>query len=311
MPRVTRRRPTDPAPAGDGTPADAPQPALTRRHNVGAASARSLLLTVLGEYVLPTGQPAWTSALVTVLTGLGVEEKASRQALARTASEGFIVAGRAGRRVRWQLTEPGRRLLTDGAERIYSFAAPTPSWDGRWLMVSVTVSEGQRRLRHQLRTRMTWAGFGSPAPSLWVSPNTHREAEAKQILGDLGLSDIALSFIGPFAGIGTQENLVDQAWNLRQLAQHYQAFLDEFADAHPAPGEETLLTQVRLVHEWRRFPFLDPQLPSELLPPDWIGTRAGVLFRQLHAAWHGEAQQHWHSLAYQDGTRPRRRGCVT
>jgi phenylacetic acid degradation operon negative regulatory protein len=301
MPRAARRRRADPTPARADTPTDARQPALTRRHSVGAGSARSLLLTVLGEYVLPGAQPAWTSALVAVLAGLGVEEKASRQALARTAAEGFIVAERAGRRVRWQLTEPGRRLLTDGAERIYSFAASTPTWDGRWLLVSVTVSEGQRQLRHQLRTRMTWAGFGSLAPNLWVSPNGHREGEAKQILVDLGLSDAALSFTGPFAGIGTQDNLVDQAWNLHHLAEHYQAFLDEFAGARPAPGQETLLTQVRLVHEWRRFPFLDPQLPTELLPLDWIGTRAAALFRDLHAAWQVQAQRHWRRLADQAG----------
>jgi phenylacetic acid degradation operon negative regulatory protein len=164
------------------------------------------------------------------------------------------------------------------------------------LLVCVTAPEGDRQVRHQLRTRMTWAGFGSPAPSLWVSPNIHREAEAKQLLRDLGQSGTALSFTGPFAGIGTQEKLVEQAWNLRELAQHYAAFLDEFAGARPAPGDETLLTQVRLVHEWRRFPFLDPQLPAELLPPDWIGARAGRRFRELHAAWHVEAQRHWHQL---------------
>ena len=32
-------------------------------------SARSLLLTVLGEYMLPTGRPIWTSGLVSVLGG--------------------------------------------------------------------------------------------------------------------------------------------------------------------------------------------------------------------------------------------------
>jgi phenylacetic acid degradation operon negative regulatory protein len=273
------------------------RPTLTRRHSVGAASARSLLLTALGEFVLPSGRPAWTSALVGVLAGLGVEEKASRQALSRTAAEGFIAAERAGRRVRWRLTEAGRHLLTDGAERIYSFAGPQPAWDGRWVVLSVTVPEQQRQLRHQVRTRMTWAGFGSPAPGLWLSPNTQREAEAKQILSDLGLAEAALSFTGPFAGIGSEKNLVDQAWNLRDLAETYRAFLAEFAGARPAPGEETLLTQVRLVHEWRRFPFLDPQLPADLLPPHWIGTRAGIVFRELHTSWHEEAQKAWRTLS--------------
>jgi phenylacetic acid degradation operon negative regulatory protein len=287
----------DDAPHDDGPHDVAAQPALSRRHNVGAASAPSLLLTILGEYVLPANRPVWTSSLVTVLAGLGVEEKASRQSLARTAAEGFIVAERTGRRVRWRLTEPGRRLLTDGAERIYSFAEPSPRWDGRWLLVSVAVPDGQRLVRHQLRTRMSWAGFGSPAPGLWVSPNAGREVEAKQTVTDLGLGEAALSFTGPFAGIGGQHNLVNQAWNLRELAQRYQAFLDEFAGTRPAPGEPTLLAQARLVHEWRRFPFVDPRLPTELLPRDWIGIRAGALFRRLHGAWHNEAQRHWHGLA--------------
>jgi phenylacetic acid degradation operon negative regulatory protein len=286
----------------DGSPGDgAPRPELRRRHNVAASSAPSLLLTVLGEYVLPAGRPVWTSALLTVLAGLGVEEKASRQSLARTAAEGFIVAERTGRRVRWRLSEPGRRLLTDGAERIYSFAEPAPRWDGRWLLVSVAVPEGQRHLRRQLRTRMSWAGFGSPAPGLWASPNADREVEAKQIVTDLGLVEAALSFTGAFAGIGGQQTLVRQAWDLDELADRYQAFLDEFAGARPAPGEPTLLAQARLVHEWRRFPFLDPRLPAELLPPDWIGLRAGRLFRKLHDGWHGEAQRYWRELAGDTG----------
>src|SRR5262245_21270388 len=141
-------------------------------------------MTVLGELVLPSGTPAWTSALVETLQGLGVEEKAARQALARTAAEGFIEVERSGRRASWSLTPSGRALLTDGAERIFSFAASSTGWDGRWLMIAVTVPESQRRLRHRLRTRMNWAGFGNPAPGLWINPNTDREAEAKQILGD-------------------------------------------------------------------------------------------------------------------------------
>lgn len=272
-------------------------PALSRRHSVGAASARSLLLTVLGELVLPAGEPVWTSALVRVLGGLGVEEKATRQAVARTAAEGWIAALRQGRRVRWRLTDPGRRLLTQGAERIYSFAAQGPPWDGRWLVLTVSVPEGQRRLRHLVRTRLSWAGFGSPAAGMWVSPSTAREAEAKQILQDLGLDEAAFSFTGQFGGIGSSKTLVEQAWNLCAVAARYEAFLAEFAGGRPAAGEETMLTQVRLVHEWRRFPFLDPQLPAELLPPSWIGRRAAALFRERHTAWHDAAQRHWRGLA--------------
>ena len=39
-------------------------PAMSRRHAAGAASARGLLFTILGEYVLPAGGSAWTSAVI-------------------------------------------------------------------------------------------------------------------------------------------------------------------------------------------------------------------------------------------------------
>jgi len=50
------------------------------------------------------------------------------------------------------------------------------------------------------------------------------------------------------------------------------------------------------VHEWRRFPFLDPQLPAELLPPQWIGARAAAVFHDRHAAWHDKAQAQFAEL---------------
>ena len=270
------------------------RPTLRRRHSVGIASARSWLLTVLGEFVLPSRRPAWTSTIVTALGGLGLEEKASRQALARTAADGLIEAERVGRRARWQLTDPGRRLLSDGAERIYGFAGQTTRWDGRWLVLHVVVPESQRELRRRLKTRMSWAGFGGLATNLWVSPAVDREAEAKQLLDDLGLAATTLSFTGQFAGIGSETDLVAQAWDLGEIAARYQEFLASVPS--PSSGEETMLAQIRLVHEWRRFPFLDPQLPAELLPPDWIGARAAAVFRDRHAAWHTAAQAHWRRL---------------
>jgi phenylacetic acid degradation operon negative regulatory protein len=275
---------------------DEAEPTLSRRHSIGATSARSLLLTILGELVLPSGRPAWTSAIVQTMAGLGIEEKAARQALARTAADSLIIALKHGRQVQWDLTAPGRRLLTDGAERIYSFAAEGTGWDGRWLILTITVPETQRQLRRQLRTRLAWAGFGSPVASVWVTTDTAREAEAKQILNELGLAAAAYSFTGPFSGIGSARTLVDQAWNLTAVAELYQEFIVEFAGARPKPGEETVLTQIRLVHEWRRFPFLDPQLPAELLPPHWIGKRAAAVFAELHVRWHKPAQQHWRQM---------------
>lgn len=275
-------------------------PSYTHRQQAGAASAQSLLLTVFGEYVRPHGEPVWTSALLHVSAGLEIEEKSARQALNRMAADGWIVSERSGRRVRWALTEHGRALLSEGAERIYSFGRDRDSWDGRWLVLLVSVPESQRDLRHQLRTKLTWAGLGSPAPGVWISPHLSREAEAMQVVNGLGLDAAALSFRGRFGGIGSEQTMVEQAWHLGDLATAYEGFVRRFAGLRPEPGDQVLLMRIRLVHEWRRFPLLDPQLPLDMLPPHWIGVRAANIFNDLHKAWHDGAQRRWAALGAGD-----------
>ncbi len=270
---------------------------ITRRREVGTASARSLLLTVLGEFVLPQDAPVWTSTLVRLLGELGVEEKAARQALMRLAGDGWIVADRHGRRARWSLTPAGERLLADGTRRIYSFAASVRQWDGTWLLLSVDVPEGGRALRQKLRTRLAWAGFGQLPGGLWISPRPEREEEAARALADLGLGDAALSFRARSGAVGAPDAMVRQAWDLEELAHDYDEFLRAVTSLEPDGPGQTLAYQVRLVQEWRRFPLRDPGLPRQFLPVEWSGEVAADLFHRRHAAWAGLAWTGWRALA--------------
>ena len=134
---------------------------LSRRHAAGAPSARGLLFTVLGELVLPTGGEAWTSAFIDVFGRLGVEEKAARQALMRTAADNWLTSERVGRRTVWRLTPAAERLLRDGTERIFGFTAVAADWDGRWTIVIARTPETERAARHVLRTRLREDAGGS------------------------------------------------------------------------------------------------------------------------------------------------------
>ncbi|MEU1513867.1 PaaX family transcriptional regulator C-terminal domain-containing protein [Streptomyces sp. NPDC005811] len=286
---------------GRGTAAGA-RPVVSRRREISHVSARSLLMTVLGEYVLPQGRPVWTSALVEALAMFGVEEKSARQALARSSAEGWLAPERVGRRVRWALTPPGRRLLTEGARRIYDFGSDERVWDGTWLVVLVSVPETKRDLRHQVRTRLTWAGFGSPEPGVWITPHADREAEALGVLTELGLADGAMSFTARYGAVGSEAAMVARAWDLSEVEDRYEAFIDEFTGLHPAPAD-VLRAQTLLVHEWRRFPFLDPRLPAKLLPAGWSGAKAADLFHTRHAEWGPTALERWSELTGRhDGT---------
>lgn len=269
----------------------------SRRREVGTDSARSYLLTILGEFVLPRGAGsapgAWTGALISSLAALGVEEKSARQSLLRAASEGVLESSRHGRRVRWELTESGADLLTEGTARIYGFLRSARRWDERWLVLVVPIPESERRLRHRLRTRLTWLGMGALAPGVWIVPDAGREAEVSAVLEALGLGDRAHAFIGPASMIGDSARLLATAWDLTGVEQRYREFLSAFSGRRARPPAATFTAQVQLVQDWRRFPFLDPDLPTELLEADWPGPAAADLFHDLHRRWDRPAQDEW------------------
>jgi phenylacetic acid degradation operon negative regulatory protein len=268
-------------------------PTLSRRHAAGAATARGLLFTVLGEFVLPGGGAAWTSALIDVLARLGVEEKATRQALMRTAGAGWLAAHRAGRRTRWQLTPAAERLLVDGTERIFGFDGQAAAWDGRWLLVLARAPETERAARHLLRSRLTWAGLGAPAPGVWIGPHVGRLPEVEAILDQAGMASDGQVFVAEHRSGADIRAMVAQAWDLDAIEAEYQSFLDEFSSrAAPDP----LAATAELVHAWRRFPWIDPALPASLLPPRWSGTRAAQLFRRRHAEWVDAGRAQWGEL---------------
>jgi phenylacetic acid degradation operon negative regulatory protein len=273
---------------------------VTRRQELGAASARSLLLTVLGEFVLPSGRPVWTATLIDLLADLEVAEKAARQAIMRAADSGWIEGSRLGRETRWALTEAGTRLLREGTDRIYGFASAEPAWDGRWLVLTVGVPENNRALRSRLRTQLGWSGLGSATPGVWVTPRVEREPAARKVLDDLGLLAGSWSFVATGGQIGDERSLVRAAWDLDAVEERYEDFLDLVGRRRPRTDRQALVAQVRLVQEWRRFPLLDPGLPRELLPPRWSGNRAAEAFRERHAGWAPRAQRAWAELARQD-----------
>ena len=269
------------------------QPALSRRHEAGADSARGMLFTMLGEFVLPGEGAAWTSAVLDAFERMGVSEKATRQALMRTSNAGWLRAEKVGRRTRWLLTPAATKLLTEGARRIYSFG-PTQTWDGQWVLVQVRVPETDRRARHVVRTRLTWAGFGSLGPGLWISPHVAREQEATRVLREAGVAEDVHVFVAKRTGLSDTREMVAAAWDLPEIEAEYERFVAEFRA--PDVPSDVLLRHLELVHAWRRFPALDPALPRELLPSRWTGFKAAELFFDRHDRWLEDARREWKRL---------------
>jgi phenylacetic acid degradation operon negative regulatory protein len=247
------------------------------------ASAQSLLNTIIGEFVYPRERAAWTHGLVSALALFGIDEAAARQALARSAGAGLLEREQVGRRVRWRMSRATLRIREGEGNRVYTFRSGRRDWDGRWLLLSVIVPDDRRRLL--LRRRLAWAGFGMLPNGLAISPHVEREAEARRILELLGLENGSLSFVAEMRTPEAAARMTRSAWNLDDLVGRYERFLELAGKQRPRGGAELFTAVTRLVHEWRRFIYVDPGLPLALLPRSWVGVTAKKTFDRCYTKW--------------------------
>jgi phenylacetic acid degradation operon negative regulatory protein len=249
---------------------------------------------VLGEYVLCSAGGVWQETLVDALVSLGYSQTAARQALARSTRDGWLINERRGRRAHMTLGDRTAELLRTGAERIYSFGRPW-IWDGRWLLVVLRVPEERRSVRHQLSSRLAWAGLGSLGGGLWITPHVERQSELASAINDEPAAG-ARSFVAELGTMGEPQQLVGDAWDLDQVRKQYAAFIEDFSRARAVTPEACFRQQTLLVHAWRKFPLLDPDLPEELLPSGWPRRRAHDLFVSRHERWRDRAVEHFRQL---------------
>jgi phenylacetic acid degradation operon negative regulatory protein len=157
------------------------------------------------------------------------------------------------------------------------------------------VPENQRAIRHQVRTRLAWAGFGSLGGGVWISPHVAREHEIAAAQRNGSAAEL-LSFQAELGALGEPRKVIAEAWDLERIEAHYRDFLADFGRLRPGSPERTFAAQTAMVHAWRKFPFLDPDLPDELLPKRWPRKRAHDLFQDRHARWHQLAQDYFSEL---------------
>jgi len=256
----------------------------------GSIRTQILIFTLYGEYIAPRGGSAWTGALLGLLAPLGVSERAARSTLSRMSQKGWLRSRRNGRHSRYEITARGQRIVQGGAVRI--FEERRVSWDGLWHIVAYSVPEGKRRLRSRLRTRLGWLGFGRLAPSTWVSPNDRRQ-EVEADLEDLGARPYAVYFSRSQLYFIGNEEIVSRCWDLKGLNREYARFLKKaepaFEEARaavqagqPLAPAECFRRRFWLTLAYGQFPRRDPNLPEQLLPSDWLGSRAAEVFRAYH-----------------------------
>ena len=255
-----------------------------------AQRPQDLVFTLFGEYLLAHAEPVWVGSLISLLEPFGLTEGGVRTVLSRMTKKGWLRGERVGRNAFYELTPRGRKLLREGQARIFH-PRWNDEWDGTWFLLAYSIPQDARHLRDRLRDRLGWLGFGSIGNGLWVSPHdVSREVE--ELSDALGLGEHLLCFRATRSGTESPGDLVARGWDLEALDRQYRDFIAQWEPVlaeltrHPPepgePSETSFARRFRLIHEFRRFPLLDPYLPRELLPAEWGGDEATRVFRALH-----------------------------
>ena len=260
----------------------AEQPKLPRAQ--AGAQPQHLIVTLLGDFWFGRTEPLPSASLVSLMSEFGISPSSARTALSRLARRGLLAISKVGRSTFYSPTPYAERVLREGRQRLFSFGDDSPdSWDGSWLVVAFSVPEEQRDMRHMLRTRLRWLGFGPLYDGVWVSPHAGAEAVAAA-LAECGVEQATVlrTVAVELAGTPTRDPL--SAWNLDELRAAYQQFSERFEPllervrTGRVSVSEALTERTAIMDTWRTFPDLDPGLPESMLPVDWPRRRAREIF---------------------------------
>ena len=274
--------------------------------------AKSVIITIYGDFIAHHGGSAWLGSLIGLTEPLGLNERVVRTSVFRLATEGWLTANQLGRRSYYTVTDSGRRRIEAVHGRIYHHA-PRP-WDRHWTLVITSTADLDAEQREALRDDLRWLGFGQLAGGVMLHPDPDQAALHQALVGaDVARQALVMrATTEAWSAPEAVRGVVDRCWDLKRVAEGYDDFLQAFRPVWKAldgisdlDPRLSFVIRTLLMHAYRRVLLRDPQLPEELLDPEWPGTAARQLCRNLYRLVQAPAERHLRSrLETADGRAP-------
>jgi phenylacetic acid degradation operon negative regulatory protein len=266
---------------------------------------RAAMLTLYGDYIRYKGVEIGIGSLIKLLGNFGLSEQSIRSAVSRMCRAGLLKVRHKGARSYYSLTEEGHSLLTKGTQRI--FMRKNNQWDGNWNIVIYSVPEQRREARDHLRLELSWMGYGPLSEATWISPYDLTK-EVEDLAERLQIKEYIQIFQAKHQYSTDPKKIVSQCWDLGRIHERYANFIAkyrpklEYHRKRLQAGEnvepcECFVERFNLVHEYRKLPFLDPDLPRELLPENWLRPQAAALFDEYHSLLTKKANEYFDSVS--------------
>jgi phenylacetic acid degradation operon negative regulatory protein len=243
--------------------------------------ARSSLFTLFGEFVHPRGNVVWVGTMIAWMQALGFSEAAVRAAVSRSQRTGWLSVQKIGRKSYYALTPEVRWRVHNAVGRLYQ--PLEQHWDGRWRLLTYSIPESHKEARDQFRKELLILGFGAWQNGVWLSPNDTTES-ALALAAAHHLEPFVDVFVAERFGQHSSLEVVGQVWDVAALNARFDEFLRAFSSfALPDTPKPAFCAYVQMLHEYRKFLFLAPDLPLELQPVVWRVREAALLFREHKA----------------------------
>ncbi|TRM97281.1 transcriptional regulator PaaX [Sulfolobus sp. B1] len=260
---------------------------------------QSLFFTIYGDYIKDVGDSISLKSLIRIFKEFGFSEGAVRAGMHRMKKRGLVITIKdvKNKKISYKLSQKGMLRLSEGTKRVYEKARK--KWDGKWRIVVYNIPEGNRELRDKLRKELRWLGFGMLTQSTWISPNPMENIVLKFVeeinnsTNKEGQIDVFLSEY-----LGDPKSIVKKCWNLSEIEKEYEKFIEKWSsiEVEGLSESEAFITRINLVHEYRKFLNIDPDLPEDLLPDDWKGYKAYDLFIELRKKLTPKADKFFYSV---------------
>jgi phenylacetic acid degradation operon negative regulatory protein len=237
-------------------------------------NARAALFDLYGDHLRSRGGTAPVAGLIRALGTLDIAPPAVRTAVSRMVRQGWLTASRSDRTPTYALTQRAVARLDEAAERIYR--TREESWDSRWHLIVVPRTADRSR-RERVRVGLRYLGYGAIDDTIWIAARPSPELAALETAESIAIDRFTADHDGD-----TRE-LIGRVWDLAALAASYDEWLATARGILAGIGrsvsdDRAFAARSRLLHEWRKFLFTDPQLPPDLLPRNWPGRRAAEFF---------------------------------
>jgi len=219
---------------------------------------------------------------VTALAEVGCDEPAVRQTLYRMERSGELLSRREGREKLYRVTGYAQGEITAGTGKIFDPPAP---WDGHWTLLHARFEKAERMHRERLQVLLQVEGFANLGPGLYIHPRPRGERVLAAV--DPAVRERVIALRGERVGEEPDTRFIARHWDLPALACRYRDALGELDRIARETGRrcaevEAFRRRFEVVLRFLRVAWDDPDLPADLLPPDWAGTAARERAEELY-----------------------------